>query len=110
MVRLFTAPQRFVTYVFIPWISVEFSDSKRAVPEVRHHASEIRSATRFHFFGLAGHRICLCIAEDARRRRVTASPNRIACGDANRACSVCSSKGNSSSHQAIEVRGATMLV
>src|SRR5437588_13106721 len=89
MVGFFTAPQRMVADVFIPWISLDFPDSKRTVSEARHHPREIRSTTRFHFFGLASHRIFLCIVEDAGRRRLAPCSDRIASGDADRTRGIC---------------------
>src|SRR5262245_6591892 len=110
MVRLFTAPKRFVTDVFIPWISMKFPDSKRPVSESRHHSSEIGSATRFHFRWLSRDRISLGIGEHARCRRFTTSPDRIARGDANRTSGVGIRKSDSSSQQTIEVRRVNVRI
>src|SRR5438045_9794432 len=66
MVRLFAAPQGFVTYVFIPGICMELPDSKSPLYQARHCARQIRSATRFHFSSLPCCRLWLCIAIRAR--------------------------------------------
>src|SRR5262249_41958307 len=104
MVSLFTAPQRFVTDIFIPRIRVELSDSKSPVSQTRHCPAQIGSATRFHFGGLPCCWLRFCITEDTRGYRFTSCTDRVARGDANWAGSVCIGKADSPAHQPVEVR------
>ena len=110
MVGLFAAPQRFVPYVFIPWIRMELSDSKRPIIKTRHDSTEVRSATRFHLYRLPRDRVSLRVAEDARRRRLATGPDHVASGYANRTCGVCIRKRDSPLHQAIDVWRVDMRV
>src|SRR5690349_289473 len=110
MVCLFTAPQRFVTDVFIPRICMELSDSKSPVPQARHCASQIRPTTRFHFSGLPRRRPWYCIAKDARCYRFASCTDRVARGDANRTSSVRIGKADSPAHQTVEVRGIDVRI
>ena len=71
---------------------------------------QIRPATGFHLRSLAGHRICLHIAEKAGRRRFTSRANGIPSGNANWTSRVCIRKAESPAHQSIEVRGVNVRV
>src|SRR5205823_6312144 len=110
MVGLFTTPQRFVAYVFIPRICMELSDSESPVSQLRHLARQIRSATRFHLFRLPCRRLRLRIAENARRRRLASCADRVASGNANRTRRVLPGKANSPMYQTIQVRGINVRI
>ena len=104
MVRLFAAPQGFVTYVFIPGICMELPDSKSPVSQARHCARQIRSATRFHFSSLPRCRLWLCVAEGARGHRFAACTDRVPRRDTNRTSRVRIGKADSPAHQTIQIR------
>src|SRR6266480_8137210 len=104
MVSLFTAPQSFVTYVFIPRICMELPDSKSPVSQARHCARQIGSATRFHFSGLPRCRLWLCIAEGARGYRFASCTDRVPRRNANRTSRIRIGKADSPANQAIQIR------
>ena len=83
---------------------MELPDSKSPVPQARHCARQIWSATRFHFSGLSRRRLWFCIAEGARGYRFASCTDRVPRRDANRTGSVCIGKADSSAHQPVEVR------
>src|SRR5438128_2251255 len=89
---------------------MEFSNSKSSVPEARHRACQICSATRFHFRRLTCQKFRLGIFKDASRWRLTSCSNRIASGDTNGTRCVCIRKRDSASHQPIEIRCVNVAV
>src|SRR2546423_8805649 len=104
MVRLFAAPQGFVTYVFIPGICMELPDSKSPVSQARHGAPQIRSATRFHFSSLPRSGLCLSVPEAALGPRFAACTDRVPRGIPNRTSPVRMGKADSLAHQPIQFR------
>src|SRR5438067_3791231 len=110
MISFFTAPQSFVTQVFIPWRRMEFPNSKSPIPEARHRSTQICSATRFHFRRLAGQRIWLLIFKDTRGWRLASCADGIAGGNANWTRGICIRKTDPSPHQTIEVRRINVRV
>src|SRR5207244_5362175 len=104
MVRLFAAPQGFVTYVFIPGICMKLPDSKSPVSQARHCARQIRSATRFHFSSLPRCRLWLCVAEGARGHRFAACTDRVPRRDTNRTSRVRIGRDDSPANETIEIR------
>src|SRR4030095_11024868 len=104
MIRLFTAPERFVADIFVPGIRMELPYSKSPVSLTRHCACQIWSATLFHFSGLPRSRLWFCIAEGTRSYRFASCADCVTRGDANRTGSVCPGKADSPAYQPIHVR------
>src|SRR5262249_4577396 len=98
MIRLFAAPQRFETKVFIPRIRMELSHPKPPIPTARNVPPQVGPAPLFLLSGLARHGICLRVAEHARRRRLASGADRIARRHADRTRRVCVRKSDSPLH------------